>query len=564
MRTKTRSLFSESILAIAVCMATVAQCLASGRGETILSDFSAQAAKGGWRTFAYETRSGVKGTMLYAPWGEERRLRADIPLPCRGKYRIVLGLVGTRDQPSESQAPFKIKIRLARDPMPIIMDSSAMSRDAGWWFQLCENEWKAVDLDNDVLIVENVRRARTALAWVRLLPVDELPDYAHPEHDMIATNDAYAPADGIEELLAPIMRLSSSPVKKIFYCVGNGAYSFAVSSRIAINSDFSADAAYENAYARECARSYAKLRRECPDLLGRLADFTHSQGMEFHVSFRTGCTVDIMRFAEASNNAAPGAEARGICRPEHYCRLWDGTPVPRFSYADDAVQEFFLRFYSEMLTEKIDGINLIWIRALPAMLYEPAFRARFRSAYGDELSDPEDCRVAKLRAEIMTGFHRRVRELSGKRHFSIFVPADGRSCERFGLDVARLAREGIVDEILIGNSIQTARHDEGLKLIDFEYFRKALAGTNVRFRTFFGWGGIDEFKKACENGSDGVVCWDAAAKPWWKWERFRLLTDSDASRAIKWDSENPPSSRVHPLKTLNGFDAEQYPWHVAY
>ena len=563
MRRVSTGLLAVVTLAIA-CAAAVARCCASERGEVIISDFSAQAAKGGWRSFTYETKSGIKGTMLYAPWGEEKRLRAEIPLPYRGKCRIMLGLAGTRDPASESQAPFVIKVRLARDPAPVMMDSPAMSRDAGWWFQLCENEWKAADLNNDVLVVENVRRARTALAWVRLLPVDELPDYAHPEHGMIATNDAYAPADGLDELLAPIMRLSSSPVKKIFYCVGNGAYSFAVPSRVAIGSDFAGDVAYENAYARACARSYAKLQRECPDLLGRLADFTHSQGMEFHVSFRTGCTVDIMRFADVSNSADPGAAARGICRPEHYCRLWDGTPVPRFSYADGAVQDFFLRFYSEMLTGKVDGINLIWIRALPAMLYEPAFRARFRAAYGEEVPDPDDVRVVKLRAEIMTDFHRRVRALAGKRHFSIFVPADGRSCERFGLDVARLAKEGIVDEILIGNSIQTARHDEGLGLIDFGYFRKALSGTGVRFRTFFGWGGIGEFKTACENGSDGVVCWDAAAKPWWKWERFRLLTDSDASRAIKWDAENPPSSRVHPLKMLDGFDAEHYPWHVAY
>ncbi len=541
---------------------SVAAACAAGREEVLISDLSEPAARGGWNTLAYETADGIKGTMLYAPWGRKERLRAEIPLPCRGKYRIMLGMAGARY--SLAEAPFMAKVRLARDPAPVLMDSSVPTRDAGWYAQLCENEWKAVDLADDVLVVENVRGSRTTLAWVRLVPVDELPDYSHPEHDMVATNDAYAPVDGLDELLAPIMRLAGSPVKKIFYCVGEGAHSFAVPSRVANSSAFAEGAIYENRYARDTAISYAKLQREHPDLLGKLVDFTHSQGMEFHVSFRTGCVLDIMRFEQEANTAEPGAAARGLCRPENYCRLWDGTPVARYSYAEERVQDFFLRFYAEMLSGDVDGINLIWIRALPAMLFEPAFRARFRAAYGEELSKPDDPRVTALRAEIMTAYHRRVRALAGKRHFSIFVPADGKCCKEFGLDVARLAREGIVDEIVIGSTTQTARHDEGFNLIDFAYFRKALEGTGVKFRTFFGWGSFDEFRKACENGSDGVAYWDAASKSWRAWETARQLTDSDGSRMRKWCEENPVTGRIHLFKKLQGFDARLYPWHVAY
>ena len=75
---------------------SVAAACAAGREEVLISDLSAPAARGGWNTLAYETVDGIKGTMLYAPWGRKERLRAEIPLPCRGKYRIMLGMAGAR------------------------------------------------------------------------------------------------------------------------------------------------------------------------------------------------------------------------------------------------------------------------------------------------------------------------------------------------------------------------------------------------------------------------------------------------------------------------------------
>lgn len=498
--------------------------------------------------------------MLYAPWGRHEKTSVEIPLPAKGDYRIDLGLAGTRYPLDE--APFAINVRLKREAAPVTIDAVAPSADAGWWFQPVECTWKHVALDGDTLVVSAACDSRAALLWVRLVPVDVIPDHAHPKHAMVVTNDAYRPFDSLEELFAPIMRLAGTPVARINYCVGNGAYAFAVPSKVAISSDYVQGGVYDNRYARDTAMSYAKLHREHPDVLKKLVDFTHAQGMAFDVSFRTGCTLDCMRYPEKGNAAEPDAAARGICRTENYCRHWDGTVVPRFSYAKDEVQDFFLRFYAEMLDGGADGINLIWIRALPAMLFEPAFREKFRKRFGEALADANDPRVAVLRADIMTDFHRRVRALAGSRHFSIFVPADGKTCEAFGLDVARLAREGIVDDILIGNSLQDARHTEGFRHIDFAYFKKALAGTKTTFRPYF-TGRVDEFKTAIAEGAAGVAYWDAAARPWVNWETYRRLTDDDGTRAIE-ELKGKSLLRVHPLKTLDGFDYARYPWHVAY
>ena len=520
--------------------------------EVLITDIAQRAGETAWRPMDYETRDGIRGTLLYAAWALPPLSQASLALPVRGRYRIYLGLAGTRVP--MSTAPFNILVRLGRDPAPVRIEASAGS-DAGWWFQPVEVEWKTADLQNDTLVVQKPYDSRSLLAWVRLVPVDELETPPADGPRLIATNDAYRPADSFAELCAPFMRFAGGPVKGVYHCVGNGPFAFAVPSRFGMLPAFGPDARFENRYAADCARSFEKLHREHPRLVDELADFAHSIGLEYHVSFRTGCALELMEFSSPANRAEPVAAARGICRSENWCRLWDGTPVARPSYAKREVQEFFLSFYREMLTEKVDGINLIWIRALPAMLFEPAFRERFRAAYGEDLAREDDPRVIPLRKEIMTGFLRRVREIAGRKRVSVVVPARGSICESFGLDVARLAKEGVVDEFDVGDSLQTANHGESYDAIEFGYFREALKGTKAVFLPFHWWCDGARVKAGLGKGASGAFLWDVGEKSWCDWRAFRsFFTDGNAR----------PSSSVHPLKTLDGFDAATYPWHVAY
>lgn len=526
---------------------------ADQRTEIVLSDIPRLAGQTAWRPMDYETQSGIKGTMLYAPYGLAPRQRVEIKLPAKGRYDIFIGSLGTRY--ALSTAPLKLLLRLKRDPAPVAMEFVASDQSAGWWTQTCENEWKEADLDGDTLVVENLQGCRGALAWVRLVPVQDGPRSLPPVPRMVMTDDAYAPAADLDELFAPIMRFAGTPVKAAYFCVGNGVFSFAVPSAVAISSCDGDDLLIENEYARRCAADFASLQRKHPDLLSRLADFTHSIGLEFHVSFRTGCAVDCMRFSSPANASEPGAAARAICRPDCMCRNWEGRPVARFSYASDEVQDFFLRFYREMLIEKVDGINLIWIRALPAMLFEPAFREKFRAAYGEEVMRPDDPRVTELRKRILTDFHRRVRALAGKRRVSIFVPAKGEICESFGLDIRTLVREGLVDEVDVGDSLQRATHEESFDAIDFAYFRQACKGTTADVLAFLWDSSATRIRKAREEGT-GVVFWDGGQKSWNSLQTIRDL--------VRPESASGRGTRVYPLKTLQGFDMQTYPWHVAY
>ena len=514
--------------------------------EVLIADVAARAGATNWRTMAYETQDGIRGGMLYAAWGLGKPQAVKIPLPVRGRYRIALGLAGTRMPMSE--APFGALVRLAREPAPVFLDSPAPSNDAGWWFQPVEVEWKTAELDHDTLVVERPSNCRTGFCWVRLTPAGDAEPPRPKRH--VVTNDAYHPYASMDEVKAPIMRFADSSVRAVHYCVGNGPFTIAAPSAVAPSDRGDGNAHFENARAAATADTYAWLRREHPHLVDELADFAHSVGLEFHVSFRTGCAIDFVRMNSASNRADSGT---GLFAPENFCRQWDGTPVARLSYASEAVQDFFLRFYAEQLTDKVDGICLIWIRALPAMLFEQAFRERFRKACGEELAKPDDPRVVPLRKRVLTDFLRRVRKLAGRKRVSLVVPARGELCESFGLDVPLLAREGLVDEFCLGDSLQTARHDESFDYIDFAYFRRALEGTSATYLPFLWRCDAAAARKGMENGAAGALLWDAGDKSWNDW------------RTLDAPEGRPPAPpTVHPLGKLDGFDATSYPWHVAY
>lgn len=536
-------------LSLMICAASVSGSVSAGTNDVWLTDIASLSGDSSWRAMTYETCDGIKGTLLHASWGMDPCKPIRIPLGVRGRHRIFLGLAGMRGAMS-SQAPFSALVRLERDPAPVRIGSPANSRDSGWWFQPVEVEWKTVDLADDTLIVARPGGCRTLLAWVRLEPVHGAPAPA-PKKRFVVSNDAYRPYDTMDELRAPIMRFADSSVRAIYYCVGNGPFTFAASSKVAYKGWDSEGHGFSNPYAAKCARTFDWLHRDHPRLVDELADFAHGVGLEFHVSFRTGCHLDFMRFDSPQN--AFGANTNALFRAENHCRLWDGTPVTRLSYAHPDVQEFFLRFYAEQLTEKVDGINIIWIRAMPAMLFEQAFRDRFKRAYGEELSREDDPRIVALRKEIMTDYMRRVRGIAGGKRVSMVVPATGAICESFGLDIARLAREGIVDEFDVGDSLQTARHAESFAAIDFAYFRKALAGSGATFLPFLWTCEAAKVRKSLAESASGALLWDAGDKLWSDWKEVDALETGGYSKPT-----------VHPFKMLDGYDAATYPWHVAY
>ncbi len=201
----------------------------------------------------------------------------------------------------------------------------------------------------------------------------------------------------------------------------------------------------------------------------------------------------------------------------------DGTPVMRMSYAVPQVQQHILGLMKEVLAYQPDGIEIIYFRGLPLMLWENAFMQRFQTKYGvDAKQIPEDDpRLYELRGEIMTEFMRDMRRLldetqraqGRKQRYEltasvVHTEADNR---KYGLDVERWVKEGLLDRI----GIFPAAFHTSNKPMELDWFFRITKGTNVGvYPMLLGWKlpsskeALTQARRAYAGGAAGLIVWD--------------------------------------------------------
>jgi hypothetical protein len=244
--------------------------------------------------------------------------------------------------------------------------------------------------------------------------------------------------------------------------------------------------------------------------------------------------------------------------PAWRCRDRDGTPAARMSFAVPGVRRHLLDVLAETLEAEPDGVVILYNRGVPLILWEDAFCAPFRERYGaDARRVPEDDpRLFELRAEIMTQWMREVRRLLDafrkrrrlRRRLTVSAmcfetESDNRA---YGLDVARWAREGLVDHLGI---FPAAAHTSG-KPVDLAYYRRAVAGTGVTLHPgMIAWrlpSAREVFRRAAawyEGGADGLLFWDpeATVADGLLWPRMRRMGHANEVRA--WAAAAEPVRR---------------------
>ena len=210
--------------------------------------------------------------------------------------------------------------------------------------------------------------------------------------------------------------------------------------------------------------------------------------------------------------------------PEYRAIDKDGTPAMRMSYAVPQVQEHMQGIIREVLEFQPDGIEIIFFRGLPLMLWEDAFSNRFKEKYGaDAKTVPEDDpRLYELRGEIMTEYMRGIRKIldetqkkQGKKEryeLMASVVHTENDNKKFGLDVERWVKEGLIDKISI---FPAAFHTDTSKPVDMKWFSKITQGTKVEvYPLMIGWR-LDSYETAIEaarnfyqEGAAGLLFWD--------------------------------------------------------
>ena len=500
-----------------------------------------------WRYTPYETMSGIKGTMIWSS-AEYGFRDLSMPLPSVGPCRIYIGMACLGEFAA-------IRLRLSGERQWRLIKGFGIN-----WFPECfEYLYKEADLKGQSLEISTYENNLSALAWVRIEKMECEPPKRIRQ--CVATLDGYW-TDTLDTYYDKIAALSGGNVSRIQFCLGESDVVSHFKTKVGTNCCDPRFGIHMTPLHKAITEQVNKMHNEEPELLPKLIAFTHECKMEFYGAIRLGaCYMPCLSQYSAFFHK----------HPEYHCTLQDGTHIARLSFAVPEVRTHFLALMDEMTDFDLDGFNLILIRSVPLVAFEPAFCEAFEARFGlSPLALPEeDERIIELRSEIITSFFKEIRAMldeKGRRRgrrfgFSLDVLATPEANHSFGIDLETLVAEGIVDSLEVDGALMKRDHDEKIGNIDFAYFGRLCAGTNCKwYPKGEGLSPYDEFfRPAFDNGASGLFLWDAwDHEPVWA-DRWETLTN--LMRGIE-----PPLApkRLYLLRTLDGFDYDKFTPHNAF
>ena len=527
----------------------------------------------GWLVHPYTADNGHKGNLLLtSPRQNPETIR--LPLPVKGFFRLHIGLGATGR--GNLGMTTGVRLRLASDPR----FSNVSGQGFSWYWELEELPWKDAQIDNDVLEITALPSNGTTFAWLRL---EELPESARmtkplPGGRLAITNDGYDIHTTLEHLEEQFMPFAGRPGTDILYCVAQGNRPQSSLTKVGeMLQPLKSDEYCGRQLDDDITNALVKLRADHPAILTELADFAHSIGLGFHLSFRTGACNGLYCGGYGSDQIL-------LDHPEYSSQRRDGVPYARWSFAVPEVRRHVAALYLEQfrLCGKADGLNLIFIRSMPLMGFEPAFVQPFMEKYGVDphTLEENDERILALRSDLMTDFIQELRKgmdqedaRTGKHSkLSMIVPATPERCRFFGIDLQRWAKAGLIDIVYASNSMQTRFHSERFEDIDIEAFAKTLAGTSCKLQiqlTTPDNAPDDEAtlavaRRAINAGADGFYMWDGHATLQRNIVYGRLTANPDLKAAQAMLEGNPRHSRFIGFNTLGGVDYSEFPVHLAF
>jgi len=274
--------------------------------------------------------------------------------------------------------------------------------------------------------------------------------------------------------------------------------------------------------------------------------------------------------------------------PEWHCLDRDGTHTHVCSYAHPEVQDHALERVRGIAGAGPDGFGFFFNRDPGLILFEPVAMKGFEEKYGVDpctLSDRDD-RLLDWRADILTGFVRRVRktldevaEKKGlKRIKMVHVVLGSKEANRFySLDVETWVKEGLIDIMLPYPWVDYPDRwlAQGFVDIDVNYFASLVKGTECKLYPMWltgmwrsGWTNEnirmnEYFTKAIEdyeNGADGISTWDEMGDQMvfpFKADRWLRLGHKD--KLVEWSEDDFPLPKKLRFTNYAGVTPDRYP-----
>lgn len=562
-------------------------------GEALSSD----ARHGHWQLVPFETDE-VSGTMVWAR-PETEAPEITLPLGVRGWHAIYLGFAGW----TWAGNP-RLGVKLSGDPCMVQVESDTDLR------YLEEGFWKIADLTGQDLVIAQQTRAEArpaSLAYVRLVALGEDAVRRYKDRSgsrrLIAMRDGHGFSRSAEEIRGEIEPYRDTDFGKLFLETWHGDRSnYPAEVGVPFGQDVEDFPKPIYRVMAECAQG---MREQGVDTLRVSLDHAHEMGLELYAGMRMGFF--------------------GVCPPaqmlespffrEHAelrCRDWDDTQVSHLSYAFPEVRQYVLGLLGDVARYDIDGVNLIFRRGQPYVLYEKplvdGFKKRAgidprklgekderwrwyerefipkalwcvstsfyppgeelfkqRCTHADELSLPVQ-NWLRYRAERVTEFLRRLRELLMRigRGQKVSAVVFGNEADNlfWGLDVEAWVKEGLVDILIPYDSPDWLWPE--LSRNDMRFFESMTEGSgckvypNVMPRRM----GAEEYLKKAANaykeGADGLAFWDASARHTLlsQWRAIRDL--GHKAELAEWLETGRLAPKLVQLKRLGGYTVDRY------
>lgn len=552
---------------------------------------SPRARRGHWQLVAYEAEE-VSGTMVLAR-PETAAPEITLPLNTQGWHAIYLGLMGQ----TWAGSPL-LKVKLSNDPCFICVETEADFR------HLEEGFWKIADLtDQDMVIAQQTSGEWSAgLAYVRLVPLteEEVKRYRNRSGSrrLIAMNDAFSfyffkgacSAQDIREEVEPYRDTDFGKIFWETWVGGHSNYPAKVGTLWGQGAEDFPSPGYRR--VAECMR---EMSEKGIDSLQVALDHAHEIGMEFFASIRFlfGMCPPAEVFEDPFFRD----------HPEFRCRDYDGTEISHPSFAFPEVRRYVLSLLEDVARYDIDGVNLIFPRGMPYVLYEKPLIEEFRRQMGidpttlgekdprwqwyervamptfwfgdrpamekiaerrvtrlDELSHPVQDWLrwrAHALTEFMRGLHGLLKQMGKGQKVSAVVFANEADNLFYGLDVESWVKERLVDIII---PYPWPEYFE----LDMDFFRRITKGSgceiypNMMPRRMEPREYLRKALSYYEQGAEGLAFWDTNV-------RHPLLNQWQAVRELghreelqKWlETERFPRKFLL-LRRLGDYTVDRY------
>jgi len=478
----------------------------------------------------------------------------------------------------EALVPSRLGYRLSAEGSVVGRPGPIPGSDTG----IEEFFWKAADLGGQELIIshfKNSEKYTAQLAFVRLVPMteEEVTDYGaawgRPDTRVLAAEDDgqfyydgfVRTVEDIQELFEP---LRDTDVGKLFLgTAGIGAGSMLYPTKA--GGMFGAGG---EEFLTEVGRGTVEALRGFVsrgiDPLKVAVEHVHSMGIEVYLGFRMG-TMATSPPPSSWSEPVPFWEEH----PEWRCRSREGVAITRLSMAYPEVRRFYVDLFEELAGYGVEGVQPIYTRRPPFVLFEPPVIEAFQREHGidpRELpDDPEermgfytaDERLAKHWAGYVTTFMRELRQVldrySRPDGGPMKVVANVMHTAEYNLmgalDLETWAREGLVDIFCPYTG------GGGTLFIDYEYFQKVTQGTSCVFyeditpRLMPGRDYAEHARRAYEGGAAGLAFWDSGGRIMTKsqWHTVRRLGHREQLEQM---ALQPEHYNVHPLKLIYDWD----------